>query len=264
MKGKKLEKDIKNISSTNITNNQNNYELNMNFELNNKISNECSNLINEIKRKNKVLLSPIQTDKKGLYIKKSILLGKNNNLNTRSSINNKNDISTLSNLNRFERNCSKIIFRDMINITPKSISVNSLFNLPKIKSRNNIGLSQRIIKNNNFSLNLHKKNYTEERYNKKNNIFGIKHFMKENFYSDVEKKYKNQIKTKYFRNDSVIKNEIITIKKIGIFWNRFIEYCEPIIKFKKYQLFRKNSDRKFDIKKIKIIKSSPVSNSKTN
>ena len=214
MKGKKLEKDIKNFSSTNITNNQNNYELNMNFELNNKISNECSNLINEIKRKNKILLSPIQTDKKGLYIKKSILLGKNNNLNTRSSINNKNDISTLSNLNRFERNCSKIIFRDMINITPKSISVNSLFNLPKIKSRNNIGLSQRIIKNNNFSLNLHKKNYTEERYNKKNNIFGIKHFMKENFYSDVEKKYKNQIKTKYFRNDFVIKNEIITIKKI--------------------------------------------------
>lgn len=251
MKYNKFVQGIKSNWSTNITNNPNNNEFNLNSEStnnNNKISIECSYLINEIKRKNNSLL-PIQNYKKRLH-------GKNTSLFRDISKNLPNNKSHI--YSKLEQYSSKL--PQMVNNTNKSISLTSLFNIPKEKSRNRFNINLKVIKNNNLSLNLHKKKNIVEKFNNRRNYFGISNFMKENFYSDLEKRYNNQIKTRYFRNDSAIKNEIIAVKKFGIFWNKFIDYCEPIIKFKKYQLFRINSNKKNDIKKLNIIKSNSVSN----
>ena len=239
----------------------NNIELNINSELNNKLSLECSYLINEIKRKNKTLLAPLTTNKKRLFIKKSIISEKHKNLISKNSSYKQNEIS---NLKRFQQYSSQIGLPKMLDTSSKSISLTSLFNLPKVKKRNRININQKVIKNNNLSINLHKKKDFEQRYNKKSNFFGINNFMKENFYSDVESKCKSQIKTKYFRNDSAIKDEIIAVKKFGVFWNRFIDYCQPIIKFKKYQLLRKYSHPNSNSNKIKLIYSSSMINSMSN
>ena len=201
----------------------------------------------------------MDNNKKRLFIKKSILSNKPKNLILKNS---SNYLNEFSNLNKFEQISSKM--PKMLNKSSKNISVSSLFNLPKVKNRNKINLRERVIKSNNFSINLHKKKSIEERCDKKKDFFGIHNFMKENFYSDIENKCKNQIKTKYFRNDSSIKNEIIAVKKFGVFWNRFIEYCEPIINYKKYQLLRKFSNENSGIKKLKIIRSNSVLNSNIN
>jgi len=259
MHDNKLEKNV--IPYTNIMNKPNNIELKINSELNNKLSLECSYLINEIKRKNKTLLAPLNTNKKRLFIKKSIISEKHKNLISKNSSNNPNEIS---NFNRFEQFSSKINLPKMLDNSSKSISLTSLFNLPKVKTRNRINIRQKVVKNNNFSINLHKKQAFEQRYDKKDNFFGIHNFMKEKFYSDVESKCKSEIKTKYFRNDSAIKDEIIAVKKFGVFWSRFIDYCQPIIKYKEYQLSKKYSNKNSDIKEMKLIKSSSMINSKIN
>ena len=75
---------------------------------------------------------------------------------------------------------------------------------------------------------------------------GIENFMKEKFYSDTENKLRNNIQTKYFRNDWMIKDKIIFLKKFGIFWRGFIQYCTPIIKLKKYQLDFLNKKQKYN------------------
>ena len=70
--------------------------------------------------------------------------------------------------------------------------------------------------------------------------------MKENFYSDIQNKFDEKIKTKYFRNDSAIKNEIITMKKIGAFWSKFFQYCSPIIRLQKIHLMKRNIPIKYN------------------
>lgn len=264
MKYGKISPGLQNKYNTDVTNNQNKFELNLNTELNNKISLECSYLINEIKRKKKPFLFPIKNDLTKLNIHKPILSRNNKNtLITKSSTYSKSEISNLSNLNRFEEYTKNISLPKQLD-NNKSISLTSLFNLPKIKLRNRVNISQRVIKNNYFSINLHKKKDMFEKSNQKNNILGLNNFMKEKFYSDVEKVCKNQIKTKYFRNDPVIKNEIIAIKKFGVFWNRFIEYCQPIVKFKKYQLLRNHLYNDKNIKNLGIERSKSVLNIKPN
>ena len=61
---KKLKKNLSSIPNNNIENKMNNNELKLVSELNNKLSLECSYLINEIKRKDKTLLASLETKKK--------------------------------------------------------------------------------------------------------------------------------------------------------------------------------------------------------
>ena len=61
---KKLKKNLSSIPNNNIENKRNNNELKLVSELNNKLSLECSYLINEIKRKDKTLLASLETKKK--------------------------------------------------------------------------------------------------------------------------------------------------------------------------------------------------------
>ena len=247
----------KNNSYTFITSckNSNSVDLKSNTDLNNKLTLECSYLMNQIKSKKPLKLNSIQSDKKRIFTKKLFIM---KTKKTSSVKNLSNQSKEIPNLNKIEDISSKDPIRQNKLNSEKSISLKSLFNLPKLKSRNKFNINQHVIKNNNFSLNLHKKKTFEQEYNPKNkDFFSVDKFMKENYYSDVENKFNNQIKTIYFRKGSEIKKEIIAVKKFQIFWNRFLEYSAPIIYFKKYQALRKYSlNKNTKLNKVKIVNSN--------
>ena len=234
---------------------------NNNTEFNNKLALECSYLINEIKRKNSSLLLPIFITNKKIYLKDKLLSTKKCHFNYK----NKNSIKRLISRNIQKKNYHKNlsvdnIFQKKININKinNNISIESLYKLPKLKFKNKINKRKSIIihSNNNINCNNNYNNILNqkpkqneekaEKIKKKSNFLGIENFMKEKFYSDTENKLRNNIQTKYFRNDWMIKDKIIFLKKFGIFWRGFIQYCTPIIKLKKYQLDFSNKKQNFN------------------
>ena len=225
-----------------------NHNLNSNkkYELNNKLALQCSSLINEIKRKNSELLLPIYIKNKRLYIKKKILSNKSNKFNNKGVNNLKKLISRNIHKNDSSNNFSEgninIKNNKLIQLN-RNISVSSVYKLPKIKPQKRMNKNWSVIINSN---NLRKKPEPEETKNnsshKKDNFLGIENFMKEKFYSDTDNKFRNKIKTKYFRNDGNIKEKIIFLKKFGIFWRAFIQYCGPIINLKKFKINYENKN----------------------
>ena len=135
----------------------------------------------------------------------------------------------------------------------KNIFLNSLFNLPTISptlpksykhsiknviNRNNIFLTN----NNNLDCSrsvdnstLFKSSYcnTEEREDNK-----LEHYMKNKFYEDIEKKMNNKLNNKIFCHDNSIKDKIIKLNKIGVFWGSVFEYCNPLITTQKYRCIK--------------------------
>lgn len=244
-----------NIKANNNSN-EKNMELNIISELNNKTNFDYSLLINEIKKNNKSLLAPIDTNKKGLFMKRLFLTDKQKQIIKKNISCSQKDFSSICKYDEFP---IKMKLPKKLNDSEKSISLLSLFNLPKVKLRNKFNIRQKVVKNNNFSLNLHKKKTLETSYNpKKKNFFSVRNFMNEKFYSDIENKYNYLIKTKYFRNDPAIKQEIIQAKKVGIFWNRFFDYCGHIIHFRRYQTLRKILTRNKGKKYLNLLKSNSV------
>ena len=228
---------------------------NNNTELNNKLTLECSYLINEIKRKNSSLLLPIFITNKKIYLKDKLLSTKKFHFNYR----NKNIIKQLICKNIKKKYYHKNLSVDSvlpkkinINKSNNNISLTSLYKLPKLKYNKKINKSKSALihSNKNFNNFLNQKPQKNEekveKTKKKNDFLGIENFMKEKFYSDTENKLRNNIQTKYFRNDWMIKDKIIFLKKFGIFWRGFIQYCTPIIKLKKYQLDFLNKKEKFN------------------
>lgn len=260
---------MQNISLIEIKNN--------NAELNNKLALECSYLINEIKRKNSTLLLPIFIDKKNIYLKDKLLTNKKCHFNAK----NKNDIKKLIIKNiqkkRYNKNLSEDNILQKKNKLKKKnnkITLSSLYNLPKLQQKNLHKNKSTINSNKNYIYNYNPK-YQEveiidgKNKNKKNSDFlGIENFMKEKFYSDTENKLKNKIKTKYFRNDEIIKKKIIFMKKFGIFWRGLIQYCTPIIKLKKYQLDfalkKEKNANELDYNNVKINKRRNKNNNDEN
>ena len=60
--------------------------------------------------------------------------------------------------------------------------------------------------------------------------------MKDKYYIDVEKKYNHKLDAKLFPSDHSMKDKIIYMKKVSIFWNSVFKYCVPIINGQKYKL----------------------------
>ena len=221
--------------------NLNSNKLILNSESKNKASLECSYLLNEINLKNRLLLSSIKTKKNKICIKKSFISNRNKHLKKLFKIS--KELTT----NKEEEPTHKIDMASKTSNLNKSISLSSLINLPKIKIRNGMNIRQKLIKKKNFGKYfVGKTNLENNRNQKKNKAFSLKKFMKENFYSDVQNKFNDKIKTIYFRNDSTIKHEIMTMKKIGTFWSKFIQYCSPIIRLQKIKLMKRNILSKFD------------------
>lgn len=130
----------------------------------------------------------------------------------------------------------------------ETLLVSSLYNLPylspkkkninlKIKKRfnNSVNNSNLISLNNSFSSNT---NLSKSKINKsvdRTKYFNLGSYMKEKFYSDIDIRYNYKLKDIKFCHDSSIKDKIIKMKKVGIFWNRILDYCSPIINSKKYK-----------------------------
>ena len=217
-----------NINSNNDTN----------IKFNNKIDLQCSYLINEIKRKNSSLLLPINIKNKKIYLKDKLISNKKSHIYLKR----KDCIKKLISKNIHKNVLLKNLSEDNIKtkegrIIPNSnVSLTSLYHLPKVKNINQIRHHKTIIINKNIINNSKKKNRDEKDDMKRKDFLGIKNYMNEKFYSDTEKKLTNKIKTKYFRNDKKIKQKIIFMKKFGIFWKGFIQYCTPIIRSKIYKI----------------------------
>ena len=214
-----------------------------NSEYNNKLALECSYLINEIKRKNSTFLLPIYINNRKLYLQNKLISNKISNCYSKDKYKNniKHFISRNMRNNNLHKNKSEenIFFKKYpINNKNNSISLKSICVLPKVKPKNNYLLFRKIITRNKINYNQKNQSVDDNNIlNKNNNKFlGLENYMKERFYSDTEKKLKNNLKTIYFRNDEKIKNKIIFLKKFGIFWKRLIQYCIPIINLKKYQI----------------------------
>ena len=60
--------------------------------------------------------------------------------------------------------------------------------------------------------------------------------LKDKYYIDVEKKYNHKLDAKLFPSDHSMKDKIIYMKKVSIFWNSVFKYCVPIINGQKYKL----------------------------
>ena len=68
--------------------------------------------------------------------------------------------------------------------------------------------------------------------------------MRDKFYEDIENKMAVKLKEKNFCHDTSMKEKIIKMNKIGLFWGTVFEYCNPVLSVKKLKyaknLFLKN------------------------
>jgi hypothetical protein len=155
------------------------------------------------------------------------------------------------------------------------IKLNSLFNLPPIgntinrynsfKSINNSNSNNKVeednnqVKYNQFRKkkkikNFHKKirlnlfnneqlskikmrNRTEKKLDD-NKYDNLSNFMKLKYYEDVNEKMERKLRDDYFI-DRGVKDKIINMGKVGIFWKNVFDYCSPLLYAEKYKNMKK-------------------------
>ena len=77
---------------------------------------------------------------------------------------------------------------------------------------------------------------------KNNKMYGsIYNFMKFKFYEDVNEKFEKKLRDDFFI-DKDLKDKIISMEKIGVFWKNVFDYCNPKIYSEKFKYI--NKDRK--------------------
>lgn len=150
---------------------------------------------------------------------------------------------------------------------PNYIKLNSLFKLPSLPKRNitnnslkTINISRNIkylneiksINNKNKSINIHKtskiklnkiKNKStikndKEKDTKNNKYNNLSNFMKYKYYEDVNEKLEKKLRDDLFINRG-IKDKIIRLGKVGVFWKNVFDYCNPIIYEEKCKIIKK-------------------------
>jgi len=146
----------------------------------------------------------------------------------------------------------------------KNILLSSLYNLPQVGNNNTIKhyYSSQNIKNKSNKLNLENSKSLDNSFQVKKNktknvasgskiidekeILKLENYMRDKFYEDIEKKMTIKLKSKNFCHDKSIKERIIKMNKIGLFWGTVFEYCNPILSVKKFK-FIKNKFHKNDM-----------------
>jgi len=148
----------------------------------------------------------------------------------------------------------------------KNILLTSLYNLPQVGSNNNTikhYYSSQNIKNKSNKLNIDNSKSIDNSFQMKKTtktknvasaskiidekeILKLENYMRDKFYEDIEKKMTIKLKSKNFCHDKSIKERIIKMNKIGLFWGTVFEYCNPILSVKKFK-FIKNKFHKNDI-----------------
>ena len=130
--------------------------------------------------------------------------------------------------------------------TNRNILLTSLFNPPSRiprsnkqtpkKVKNNINLRYRNNKEYSKSVeNSFKNTYTNT---EGKDVAKLENYMKDKFYEDIEKKMNIKLMDRNFCHDKSMKDKIIKLNKIGLFWGSVFEYCNPLITVKKYKCIK--------------------------
>jgi hypothetical protein len=145
----------------------------------------------------------------------------------------------------YNNNLSKS--KPMIKInTNRNILLTSLFNpqshIPKSnkqtpkKEKNKINLRYR----NNIECSKSVENSFKNIYTNTEgkDVVKLENYMKDKFYEDIEKKMNIKLMDRNFCHDKSMKDKIIKLNKIGLFWGSVFEYCNPLITVKKYKCIK--------------------------
>lgn len=186
-----------------------------------------------LKTTKRIILKPISKSPKKIT--------KHNNKNTsalsfcgafnESVSTNYNDSNNLFNeicVNKMSRNNS------LTKINNNNISI---INNNNTTNNNNVSKINYNYSKNNLYINTKSKNISTSCNMKEQRKYdlNLKMCMKDRYYCDVNKKLSNKLDERSFPSDHSIKDKIITMKKVGIFWNGVFQYCSPSIKVVKYK-----------------------------
>ena len=225
-------------------------------------------------------LSNIYKNREHKYtIKDSTSITKNsdntlqNFLSRNKTLNNKKNIFNTSSQRTITNN----------SIYPNYIKLNSLFNLPNLSKKNNQNNSLKTIsstsyirfikekdkiKTKNSLLNKQRislikfnnimKNKSKQIKNKEEigdiKLSDINNYMKFKYYEDVNEKFERKLKDDLFI-DKGVKNKLISMQKVGVFWKNVLEYCCPILYSDKFKYLKKSfSEDKKNINRRKANK----------
>lgn len=196
--------------------------------------------------KEQLLINPYKSKKKTVF---TIL--NNNNYFTTNKSNIFKKYKTLSTTKKspIYFNSTSKMNKKKINKT-KNILLTSLFNLPHISPPKNksINNSPKI----RINLDISKSYNNSFQNNVKNNIDeseGIENYMKDKFYEDIDKKMNLKLKYKNFLHDTSVKERIIKMNKIGLFWGGVFEYCNPLLSATKFKFQKQFNHNKYKVKK---------------
>ena len=152
---------------------------------------------------------------------------------------------TLPFLNKKDRktiSSSQIIPHNKENVNNLKILNQKSQDFPYI-SRNNDPLINYAISQteSNLSKEDEKINKSVDKINKKNKEdLKLENYMREKFYDDIEKKMAFKLKNKNFCHDSSVKDRLIQMNQIGLFWGGVFEYCNPLLCVKKFKCVKEN------------------------
>jgi hypothetical protein len=163
-------------------------------------------------------------------------------------------INTSQNIFPDKLNSNTIIYNNNISKSKPMIKINtnrnilltSLFNpqshIPKSnkqtpkKEKNKINLRYR----NNIEYSKSVENSFKNIYTNTEgkDVVKLENYMKDKFYEDIEKKMNIKLMDRNFCHDKSMKDKIIKLNKIGLFWGSVFEYCNPLITVKKYKCIK--------------------------
>jgi hypothetical protein len=163
-------------------------------------------------------------------------------------------INTSQNIFPDKLNSNTIIYNNNISKSKPMIKINtnrnilltSLFNpqshIPKSnkqtpkKEKNKINLRYR----NNIECSKSVENSFKNIYTNTEgkDVVKLENYMKDKFYEDIEKKMNIKLMDRNFCHDKSMKDKIIKLNKIGLFWGSVFEYCNPLITVKKYKCIK--------------------------
>lgn len=92
---------------------------------------------------------------------------------------------------------------------------------------------------------------------KKRLLSNLSSLLKNKYYSDTENKLKDKITVRSFPLDNSMKDKVIHMKKVGVFWDSVFNYCVPIINVKKYKAQRDLSEKK-KLEYLKLIQNKSI------
>jgi len=201
-----------------------NKSINLLFKNNNNENNNSHDNNNKISNKNFILLTSLY--KLPVINNKTILNSRSQPHSPIHSKTRNNNISSIVSSNTSQINNANKNFNESNN------SLNESFN----KFLNVCFNSNDVSKSSNESNN----RYRKRRFS------SLSSSLKEKYYSDIEKRLNHKLDVRSFPSDHSIKDKIIHMKKVSIFWDCVFRYCCPIINGQKYNFLRLEEQKKLN------------------